>query len=252
MFWKSKNACRFGLGLGVGVKGDRKYSIKPLRLWNDPIKRGTWACQGTFRTSVSAVAQIFSQANTSVKRWLLNFAAKRKGLEVSRGVIRCDSVWDKIFFHKIQVRAAAAVTREALAALMSDRSCDLLTGQSGRQVTDDHHRSGSRVPDRPGLPESGARLSGEIPGRRGSRCFALAFFWRGRRSVCRCTRRTVRRSAPPDAPSPPLETGRPVRLQTHPNHSSSWTPSHNLSHLPFLYLSKLIWVFFLFSLSKSK
>ncbi|KAI2650916.1 Long-chain-fatty-acid--CoA ligase 6 [Labeo rohita] len=99
------------------------------------------------------------------KRWLLNFAAKRKGLEVSRGVIRCDSVWDKIFFHKIQVRAAAAVTREALAALMSDRSCDLLTGQSGRQVTDDHHRSGSRVPDRPGLPESGARVSGEIPGR---------------------------------------------------------------------------------------
>ncbi|KAK7144096.1 hypothetical protein R3I93_015066 [Phoxinus phoxinus] len=46
--------------------------------------------------------KIFSQANNSVKRWLLNFAAKRKGSEVSRGVIRCDSVWDKIFFHKIQ------------------------------------------------------------------------------------------------------------------------------------------------------
>uniref|UniRef100_A0A671L6F3 Long-chain-fatty-acid--CoA ligase n=1 Tax=Sinocyclocheilus anshuiensis TaxID=1608454 RepID=A0A671L6F3_9TELE len=46
--------------------------------------------------------KIFSQANTSLKRWLLNFAAKRKGLEVKRGVIRCDSVWDKIFFHKIQ------------------------------------------------------------------------------------------------------------------------------------------------------
>uniref|UniRef100_A0A8C1Q4R3 Arachidonate--CoA ligase n=1 Tax=Cyprinus carpio TaxID=7962 RepID=A0A8C1Q4R3_CYPCA len=46
--------------------------------------------------------KIFSQANTSLKRWLLNFAAKRKGLEVCRGVIRSDSVWDKIFFHKIQ------------------------------------------------------------------------------------------------------------------------------------------------------
>ncbi|KAA0720521.1 Long-chain-fatty-acid--CoA ligase 6 [Triplophysa tibetana] len=46
--------------------------------------------------------KIFSQANTSVKRWLLNFAAKRKGAEVSRGVIRCNSIWDKIFFHKIQ------------------------------------------------------------------------------------------------------------------------------------------------------
>uniref|UniRef100_A0A673I7Q0 Arachidonate--CoA ligase n=1 Tax=Sinocyclocheilus rhinocerous TaxID=307959 RepID=A0A673I7Q0_9TELE len=46
--------------------------------------------------------KIFSRANTSVKRWLLNFAAQRKGLEVRRGVIRSDSVWDKIFFHKIQ------------------------------------------------------------------------------------------------------------------------------------------------------
>nr|XP_021324602.1 long-chain-fatty-acid--CoA ligase 6 [Danio rerio] len=46
--------------------------------------------------------KIFSQANNSVKRWLLNFAAKRKGAEVSRGVTRSDSIWDKIFFHKIQ------------------------------------------------------------------------------------------------------------------------------------------------------
>lgn len=47
--------------------------------------------------------QIFSQANTPLKRWLLNFAAKRKGAEVSAGVIRSDSFWDKVFFSKIQV-----------------------------------------------------------------------------------------------------------------------------------------------------
>uniref|UniRef100_A0AAY4E823 Arachidonate--CoA ligase n=1 Tax=Denticeps clupeoides TaxID=299321 RepID=A0AAY4E823_9TELE len=47
--------------------------------------------------------KIFSQANTPLKRWLLNFAAKRKGAEVSSGVIRSDSMWDKIFFSKIQV-----------------------------------------------------------------------------------------------------------------------------------------------------
>uniref|UniRef100_A0A8B9L8H4 long-chain-fatty-acid--CoA ligase n=1 Tax=Astyanax mexicanus TaxID=7994 RepID=A0A8B9L8H4_ASTMX len=47
--------------------------------------------------------KIFSQANNSVKRWILNFAAKRKAAEVSRGVIRSDSIWDKIFFSKIQV-----------------------------------------------------------------------------------------------------------------------------------------------------
>uniref|UniRef100_A0AAX7VJQ4 Arachidonate--CoA ligase n=1 Tax=Astatotilapia calliptera TaxID=8154 RepID=A0AAX7VJQ4_ASTCA len=46
--------------------------------------------------------KIFSQANTPLKRWLLNFAAKRKGAEVSSGIIRSDSVWDKIFFSKIQ------------------------------------------------------------------------------------------------------------------------------------------------------
>ncbi|XP_056300282.1 long-chain-fatty-acid--CoA ligase 6 [Pseudoliparis swirei] len=46
--------------------------------------------------------KIFSQANTPLKRWLLNFAAKRKGAEVSSGVIRSDSVWDKVFFSKIQ------------------------------------------------------------------------------------------------------------------------------------------------------
>uniref|UniRef100_A0A8C6W026 Long-chain-fatty-acid--CoA ligase n=1 Tax=Nothobranchius furzeri TaxID=105023 RepID=A0A8C6W026_NOTFU len=46
--------------------------------------------------------KIFSQANTPLKRWLLNFAAKRKGAEVSRGIIRSDSIWDKIFFSKIQ------------------------------------------------------------------------------------------------------------------------------------------------------
>uniref|UniRef100_A0A672J4X3 Long-chain-fatty-acid--CoA ligase n=1 Tax=Salarias fasciatus TaxID=181472 RepID=A0A672J4X3_SALFA len=46
--------------------------------------------------------KIFSQANTPLKRWLLNFAAKRKGAEVSNGIIRSDSIWDKIFFSKIQ------------------------------------------------------------------------------------------------------------------------------------------------------
>lgn len=51
--------------------------------------------------------QIFSQANTPLKRWLLNFAARRKGAEVSSGIIRSDSVWDKIFFSKIQVNVSS-------------------------------------------------------------------------------------------------------------------------------------------------
>ncbi|XP_034033876.1 long-chain-fatty-acid--CoA ligase 6 [Thalassophryne amazonica] len=46
--------------------------------------------------------KIFSQANTPLKRRLLNFAAKRKSAELSSGIIRSDSIWDKIFFSKIQ------------------------------------------------------------------------------------------------------------------------------------------------------
>lgn len=52
-----------------------------------------------------APLQIFSQANSPWKHWLLNFAAKRKGAEVSCGIIRNDSIWDKIFFSKIQVNS---------------------------------------------------------------------------------------------------------------------------------------------------
>ncbi|KGL72542.1 Long-chain-fatty-acid--CoA ligase 6, partial [Tinamus guttatus] len=49
--------------------------------------------------------KIFSQADTPLKRWMLEFAAKRKKAEVHNGIIRNDSLWDKIFFNKIQVRA---------------------------------------------------------------------------------------------------------------------------------------------------
>lgn len=51
----------------------------------------------------SVFSQIFSQADTPLKRWLLEFAAKRKKAEVRSGIIRNDSLWDKLFFNKIQV-----------------------------------------------------------------------------------------------------------------------------------------------------
>uniref|UniRef100_A0A8C3LGL4 Long-chain-fatty-acid--CoA ligase n=1 Tax=Chrysolophus pictus TaxID=9089 RepID=A0A8C3LGL4_CHRPC len=46
---------------------------------------------------------IFSQADTSLKRWVLEFAARRKKAEVRNGIIRNDSLWDRLFFNKIQV-----------------------------------------------------------------------------------------------------------------------------------------------------
>lgn len=47
--------------------------------------------------------QVQSGANTPFKRWLLNFAVDRKYGEVKDGVVRNDSLWDKLVFHRVQV-----------------------------------------------------------------------------------------------------------------------------------------------------
>uniref|UniRef100_A0A8C5X827 Long-chain-fatty-acid--CoA ligase n=1 Tax=Malurus cyaneus samueli TaxID=2593467 RepID=A0A8C5X827_9PASS len=54
--------------------------------------------------------KIFSQADTSLKRWILEFAARRKKAEVRNGIIRNDSLWDKLFFNKIQVSYLRTMT----------------------------------------------------------------------------------------------------------------------------------------------
>nr|XP_040038526.1 LOW QUALITY PROTEIN: long-chain-fatty-acid--CoA ligase 6 [Gasterosteus aculeatus aculeatus] len=74
-----------------------------IRLLPDDMKGlGPTIFPGVPRLLNRMYDKIFSQANTPLKRWLLNFAARRKGAEVSSGIIRSDSVWDKIFFSKIQ------------------------------------------------------------------------------------------------------------------------------------------------------
>lgn len=47
--------------------------------------------------------QIQSGAQTPFKKWLLNFAVQRKHAEVKQGIIRNNSIWDKLIFHKVQV-----------------------------------------------------------------------------------------------------------------------------------------------------
>lgn len=51
--------------------------------------------------------QIFGQANTPLKRWLLDFASRRKEAEMKSGVVRKDSMWDKLIFSKVQVELLA-------------------------------------------------------------------------------------------------------------------------------------------------
>lgn len=47
--------------------------------------------------------QVQSGAKTPFKKWLLNFAVDRKYAEVKEGVIRKNSIWDKLIFNKVQV-----------------------------------------------------------------------------------------------------------------------------------------------------
>ncbi|XP_066572975.1 long-chain-fatty-acid--CoA ligase 6 isoform X2 [Amia ocellicauda] len=89
--------------------------------------------------------KIFSQANNPVKRWLLDFAAKRKSAEVLSGVIRSDSVWDKIFFRKIQdslggrvrmiVTGAAPASPTVLGFLRAALGCQVYEGYGQTECT---------------------------------------------------------------------------------------------------------------------
>lgn len=56
------------------------------------------SCRQTFRHQVQSGAQ------SPFKKWLLNLAVERKFAEVKAGIIRNNSVWDKLIFNKVQVR----------------------------------------------------------------------------------------------------------------------------------------------------
>lgn len=39
-----------------------------------------------------------------MKRWLLGFAFRRKEAELRRGIVRRNSIWDRLIFRKVQVK----------------------------------------------------------------------------------------------------------------------------------------------------
>uniref|UniRef100_A0AAQ6ALQ3 Long-chain-fatty-acid--CoA ligase n=1 Tax=Amphiprion ocellaris TaxID=80972 RepID=A0AAQ6ALQ3_AMPOC len=47
--------------------------------------------------------RVQSGAATPFKKWLLNFAVERKYAEVKDGIIRKNSIWDKLLFHRVQI-----------------------------------------------------------------------------------------------------------------------------------------------------
>ncbi|XP_076003846.1 long-chain-fatty-acid--CoA ligase 1a isoform X2 [Genypterus blacodes] len=89
--------------------------------------------------------RVFSQANTPLKRWLLDFAFRRKEAELRSGVVRQDSMWDKLIFRKIQaslggrvrlmITGAAPVSPTVLTFLRAALGCQFYEGYGQTECT---------------------------------------------------------------------------------------------------------------------
>ncbi|KAM8799105.1 long-chain-fatty-acid--CoA ligase 6 [Eudromia elegans] len=89
--------------------------------------------------------KIFSQVDTPLKRWMLEFAAGRKKAEVRNGIVRNDSLWDKLFFNRIQaslggrvrmiVTGAAPASPTVLGFLRAALGCQVYEGYGQTECT---------------------------------------------------------------------------------------------------------------------
>ncbi|NXU55272.1 ACSL1 ligase, partial [Turnix velox] len=88
---------------------------------------------------------IFGQADTALKRWMLDFASKRKEAELRSGIVRNNSFWDKVIFRKIQaslggrvrlmITGAAPVSASVLTFLRTALGCQFYEGYGQTECT---------------------------------------------------------------------------------------------------------------------
>ncbi|XP_029297554.1 long-chain-fatty-acid--CoA ligase 1-like isoform X1 [Cottoperca gobio] len=89
--------------------------------------------------------KIFGQANTTLKRWLLGFAYRRKVAEMMKGIVRTDSIWDRLIFRKVQaslggrvrlmLTGAAPVSPTVLTFLRAAIGCQFYEGYGQTECT---------------------------------------------------------------------------------------------------------------------
>jgi len=89
--------------------------------------------------------KVQSGAKTPFKKWLLNFAVDRKLAEVREGVIRKNSIWDSLIFHKVQeslggrvrvmVTGAAPISPSVLDFLRASLGCQIFEAYGQTECT---------------------------------------------------------------------------------------------------------------------
>ncbi|KAM3592274.1 uncharacterized protein V6R79_016067 [Siganus canaliculatus] len=89
--------------------------------------------------------RVQSGAKTPFKKWLLNFAVERKFAEVRKGVVRSNSIWDKLIFHKVQesfggrvrvmVTGAAPISQPVLNFLRASLGCQVFEAYGQTEST---------------------------------------------------------------------------------------------------------------------
>ncbi|KAK9530069.1 hypothetical protein VZT92_011602 [Zoarces viviparus] len=140
MFERVVQTVIYGVGAKVGFfQGD-------IRLLPDDMK----TLQPTIFPVVPRLLnrvydKVQSGAKSSFKKWLLNFAVARKFAEVKEGVIRKDSIWDKLIFHKVQeslggrvrvmVTGAAPISPSVLNFLRATLGCQIFEAYGQTECT---------------------------------------------------------------------------------------------------------------------
>ncbi|XP_072229189.1 long-chain-fatty-acid--CoA ligase 5 isoform X2 [Leuresthes tenuis] len=89
--------------------------------------------------------KIQSGAKTPFKKWLLSFAVERKYAEVKDGIIRKNSIWDKLIFSRVQeslggrvrimVTGAAPISPPVLNLLRAALGCQIFEGYGQTECT---------------------------------------------------------------------------------------------------------------------